>query len=49
MIYRQMLPDPSFTQAIANVSYGSERQQMGGYYPSGAYFSDWRAVAKAYC
>ena len=30
MLYRQMLPDPSFTQAI--LAYGSERQQMGPYY-----------------
>jgi len=49
MIYRQMLADPSFTQAIQNVSYGSEPQQMGAYYPAGSYFSDWHAVATAYC
>jgi len=49
MIYRHMLPEPSFTQAIQNVSYGSEQQQMGAYYPGGAYFANWRAVAKAYC
>jgi hypothetical protein len=49
MIYRQMLPDPSFAQAIKNVPYGSEQQQMGPYYPSAGYFGDWRAVAKAYC
>ena len=49
MIYRQMLPDASFTQAIRNVSYGSERKQMGAYYPSGRYFANWRSVAKAYC
>jgi hypothetical protein len=49
VIYRHMLPDPSFTQAIQNVSHGSEQQQMGPYYPSGHYFNDWRAVAKAYC
>jgi hypothetical protein len=44
-----MLPDPSFAQAIQNVTYGSEQQQMGAYYPSAGYFRDWRAVAKAYC
>lgn len=49
MIYRHMLPAPSFAQAIQNVSYGSEKPQMGAYYPSGRYFSDWPAVAKAYC
>jgi hypothetical protein len=49
MIYRHMLPDASFTQAIQNVSYGSEQQQMGPYYPGGRYFSRWQDVAKAYC
>jgi hypothetical protein len=49
MIYRQMLPDPSFKQAIQNVSYGSEQQQMGQYYPAGRYFSSWQAVAKTFC
>jgi hypothetical protein len=49
VIYRQMLPDPSFTQAIQNVSHGTEQQQMGAYYPAGRYFSDWRTVAKTYC
>jgi hypothetical protein len=53
MIYRQMLPDPSFTQAIQNISYSStglsEQQGMGPYYPTGRYFSSWQGVAKAYC
>jgi hypothetical protein len=49
IIYRQMLPDPSFTQAIQNVSHGSEQQQMGAYYPGGQYFSRWQNVAHAYC
>ena len=49
MIYRHMLPDPSFSQAIQNVSYGSERAQMGAYYPAGRYFRDWQAVVKADC
>jgi hypothetical protein len=49
MIYRQMLPDPSFTQAIQNVAYGSEQRQMGAYYPAGRYFRNWTAVARAYC
>ena len=49
VIYRQMLPDPSFTQAIQNVSHGTEQQQMGPYYPAGQYFTDWHAVAKTYC
>jgi len=49
MIYRHMLPDPSFTEAIQNISYGSEQAQMGAYYPAGRYFSGWRAVARADC
>ena len=40
---------PVLTQAIQNVSYGSEQQQMGQYYPAGRYFSNWQDVAKTYC
>jgi hypothetical protein len=47
VLYRQMLA--SFPQAIQNVAYGSERKQMGAYYPVGRYFPGWRAVARAYC
>jgi hypothetical protein len=47
VLYRQMLG--AFPQAIQNVAYGSERTGMGAYYPSGRYFSNWRAVAKTYC
>jgi hypothetical protein len=49
MIYRHMLPEPSFAQAIQNVSYGSEQTQMGAYYPTGRYFADWRAVVRDDC
>jgi hypothetical protein len=49
LLYRQMLPDATFGQAIANVSYGSERAEMGSYYPAGEYFADWQAVARAFC
>jgi hypothetical protein len=49
VIYRQMLADPSFTQAIQNVTHGSEQEQMGAYYPGGQYLKSWRAVARAYC
>lgn len=49
LLYRQMLPDPSFSQAIRNVAYGSEAAQMGGYYPAGRYFPNWQAVARAFC
>jgi len=49
MIYRHMLPEASFAQALQNVSYGQEQAQMGAYYPTGRYFTDWKAVAKADC
>ena len=49
MIYRHMLPDPSFAEAIQNVEYGQEPAQMGAYYPTGRYFADWRDAAKALC
>jgi hypothetical protein len=49
MLYRQMLPDPSFGEAIRNVSYGSEPAQMGPYYPTGRYFAGWQAVAREFC
>lgn len=49
VLYRQMLPDSSFSQAIAKVSYGSEAAGMGAYYPTGRYFSDWQSVAQAFC
>jgi hypothetical protein len=49
MLYRQMLADPSFAEAIKNATHGSEQQQMGPYYPAGRYFASWRAVARAYC
>ena len=44
MIYRHMLPDPSFAQAIQNVTYGQEREQMGEYYPDARY-----TTAAEYC
>ena len=49
MIYRHMLPDPGFAEAIQNVSHGQEAAQMGAYHPTGRYFGDWRAAAKAVC
>ena len=40
LIYRHMLPDPSFAQAIQNVGEpGREREVMGGYYPRGRYLA----------
>jgi hypothetical protein len=41
VIYRHMLPDPSFAQAIQNVPQpGAERDTMGDYYPRGEYLTD---------
>ena len=37
LIYRHMLPDPGFAQAIQNVEYGREAEQMGEYYPTAEY------------
>ena len=38
LIYRHMLPDPSFAEAIQNVpAPGAERTTMGDYYPRGEY------------
>jgi hypothetical protein len=38
LIYRHMLPDPSFAEAIQNVGeLGREREVMGDFYPDGRY------------
>ena len=37
VLLRNMLPNPSFAQAIQNVTPGQEKQDMGAYYPSSAY------------
>lgn len=40
LIYRHMLPDPSFAQAIQHVPQpGGEQDTMGAYYPSGEYLA----------
>lgn len=49
ILYRQMLPSPSFRQAIQNVAYGSEKAEMGRYYPTGRYVAGWRAAVRTYC
>jgi hypothetical protein len=38
-IMRNMIPDPTFTNAIQFARYGSEAQDMGAYYPGGGYTS----------
>jgi len=37
MIYRHMLPDPGFSGAIQQASYGAEQQSMGDYFPTARY------------
>jgi hypothetical protein len=39
LIMRNMLPDPSFAQAIQNAQPGKEAQAMGAYYPTGHYYA----------
>ncbi|HEY8544405.1 MAG TPA: hypothetical protein VIL36_05125 [Acidimicrobiales bacterium] len=44
LVYRHMLPDPSFAEAIQNVGPGTGERTMGVYYPRGTYY----ATADAY-
>src|SRR5919106_3069894 len=47
LIYRHMLPEPGFAEAIQNVpAPGAERAVMGEYYPEGEYLPD-RAAFEA--
>ena len=39
LIYRHMLPDPGFAQAIQRISYGDDRAGMGDYYPASRYLA----------
>jgi hypothetical protein len=38
LILRNMLPDPSFAQAVQNARQGNEQPTMGDFYPRGQYF-----------
>jgi hypothetical protein len=38
VILRNMLPDPSFAEAIQNAKPGTEAQTLGDYYPRGTYY-----------
>ena len=50
LIYRHMLPDPSFAQAIQNVPEpGAERDTMGDYYPRGDYLAGPRGFKTKQC
>lgn len=39
LIMRNMLPDPTFTNAIQRANFGTEEKDLGAYYPSGCYMS----------
>jgi hypothetical protein len=39
LIMRNMLPDPSFANAIQRANFGTETQDLGAYYPAGCYMS----------
>jgi len=39
LIMRNMLPDPSFANAIQRAGFGTEKQDLGTYYPSGCYLT----------
>jgi hypothetical protein len=39
VIFRNLLPDPGFAEAIHNVEFGREVEMMGEYYPHGAYYT----------
>lgn len=43
LIYRHMLPDPGFAEAIQNAERGREAETMGAYLPSSVYYADGEA------
>ena len=47
LIYRHMLPDPSFTQAIHNAEADHEAETMGDYFPVSRYYADRAAYEQA--
>ncbi|MGH2392808.1 MAG: hypothetical protein ACRDGH_04830, partial [Candidatus Limnocylindria bacterium] len=50
LIYRHMLPDPGFANAIQNVPEpGLEREGLGEYYPSAEYLRDRAAYEALHC
>jgi hypothetical protein len=50
LIYRHMLPDPSFAQAIQRVpARGQEKATMGDYTPESRYYADKAAFEKLGC
>ena len=50
LIYRNMLPDPSFAQAVQRVpAQGLEKQVMGDYFPVSRYYVDKSSFEKLGC
>jgi hypothetical protein len=47
LIYRNMLPDPSFTQSIQRAKVDHEAATMGEYFPVSRYYADGAAYDKA--
>lgn len=47
LLLRNMLPSPSFKQAVQYVDAGSEAKQMGHYLPTGTYYATPRAAEQA--
>jgi hypothetical protein len=49
LITRNMLPDPSFANAIQRAGFGTEQQDLGPYYPAGCYLTAASFDAGARC
>jgi hypothetical protein len=49
MIYRNMLPDPSFAQSIQRAKVDHERDTMGEYFPRSLYLADRKAFEARGC
>lgn len=49
LIMRNMLPDPSFAEAIQNATPGTEAQTLGPYYPTGRYYANAAAYEQTGC
>ena len=49
LIYRNMLPNPGFTQSIQMATAGGEAATMGDYFPTSRYFANRRAVERFGC
>jgi hypothetical protein len=49
LILRNMLPAPTFAQAIQNIKPGAEEQGMGDYYPRGTYYATTADFEKLGC